>query len=233
MTKTALAAAWEQPDLYGLSLLLLFLDTFADDPENPDDAEEPTAITDWDPEMIQMSLQELNIQLSLAAMSRLLVAINIFTSDKFRQDAESFIKFCNVLSGDTLSNTAFDPADLDEITWGIVEANLISPPLKDEAKPYSDDVCAYVARVVKDNGLMSTPPMLQLAGPIEREALPGEFSDDPMMFSAIYEAEERKADELSQLIKDRLSTLLTQVEKLPLRHGNPGKAREYLSRLLA
>ena len=231
MTKTALATAWEQPDLYGLPLLLLFLDTFQDTDDDGED--ETTAITDWDPEMIQMSLQDLNIQLSLAAMSRLLVAINIFTSDKFRQDAETFIQFCNVLSGDTLANTAFDPADLDEISWGIVEANLISPPLKDEQKPYCDDVCAYVARVVKDNGLMSTPPMLQLAGPIERETLPGEFSDDPMMFSAIYTAEEQKAEELSKLIKDRLLVLLQQVEKLPLRHGDPGKAREYLSRLLA
>lgn len=231
MSKTALAQAWEKPDLYATCLLLLFLDQFQDqgENENPDLPHSPC--TDWDPETIGLSLQELNIQLTAAAMSRLLVAIQIFSSNRFRQDLPTFNQFCNVLSGDVLTNDAFDPADLDEVAWGLTEAYLISVPDKNDPNPYSEDVKSFVARLVDDAGLMSTPSILQLGEPTEQRSLPAEFTDDPTMFSAIYAAEDQKNNDLSELLRDRLSLLLAQIQQLPLRNGSPEKARELLQRL--
>lgn len=221
-----MAQAW-QNNLYATPLLLLFLDTFGGDSE--DGEGDGTEICNWDPETIQLSLRDIGVTLNKAAFSRLLVACDILTSDRFRQDAGMFIEYCNVLSGDILGSGMFDPADLDEIAWALTEASFISP--EDEDYVYSPDIVGYVDKVIDDNGLMAIPPVLQISPDLVNRQAPGDFSDDPELFSAIFSTEEAKLQDLTDLLKDRTRTMLQQVKSLPLRHGKPEKVLSLLQQL--
>lgn len=214
-------------DLYATPLLILFLDVFGSDSERG--SGEGIAVCRWDPETIRLSLQEIGVTLSQAAFSRLLVACDILTSDRFRQDASAFIEYCNVLSGDILGSGIFDPADLDEIAWGLTEASLISP--EDQDYQYSPDIVGYIDRVIDDNGLVTVPPVLQISPLITRRQVPGDFAEDPELFGAVYEIEETKLQNLTDLLKDRTRVLLQQITSLPLRTGKTKKILPLLQQL--
>jgi len=154
------------------------------------------------------------------------------TSDRFYKSLPDFIELCNILSGDAVQPGVFAPADALECAWGITEALLLSPPDDDDEEPFVPDIRGYIGEVAKSEGLLSLPDILRIGIQDEdwRARVNYEFSDDPIMFDSIYQAEAGKVEEINSIIGARLSMLVRQVEALPLKNGNASKlARGMLS----
>jgi len=157
-----------------------------------------------------------------------MTAISLVTTDLFYKSLPDFVMFCNVLSGDTYNPDAWDPADAEEIAWGITETLLISPP--DETEPFVDEITAYIGKVLDAEGIIKPPDVLKIAVR-ERDpaAIAGAFSDDPMMFDSIWSLEAAKTEAINRVLKSNMIKLAHQLSELPLRNGS---AREAIQKVL-
>lgn len=211
-----LTELWKNPQTFASVLLTVFLDHFG------------TEALEWDPATISMEIEEeFGVDLQQSILDKLMVAINIFTSDRFYRSLPDFIVFCNVLSGDTYRPDMFDPADSVEIAWGITEGLLISPPEDDQPEPFSDEIRAYIGAVLDSEGIINAPDILKIA--LRRANVSNaadEFSDDPDMFNAIYDVEAGKADDINGTIVDRATMLAEQLNALKLTNGDTASVAE-------
>ena len=202
--------AWKSRDTFASVLLTMFLDKFG------------TEALDWDPTTILLEIEEeFNVDLPQLALDKLLTAIQILTTDRFYKSLPDFIAFCNVLSGDTYRPDMWDPADAEEVSWGLTEALMIYPPDDDDQEPFTEEIRAYIGAVLDREGLINPPDILRIA---LREARVSpsieDFSDDPQMFSAIYDLEEGKRADIEQTMRERTTLLAAQLSALNLDSGS-------------
>ena len=209
---------WKSPKTFASVLLTVFLDHFG------------TEALEWDPATISMEVEdEFGVDLPQATLDKLVVAINILTSDRFYRSLPDFIIFCNVMSGDTYRPDMFDPADSVEIAWGITEGLLIAPPEEDEKEPFSDEIRAYIGAVLDAEGIINAPDILKIA--LRRANVSNaadEFSDDPDMFNAIYDVEAGKSENINAEIKERAVMLAEQLNALQLTNGSTATVAQKL-----
>lgn len=200
---------WSNPESFTTTLLVVFLDRYG------------TEGLKWDPATIAMEVEDdFGVSLSQAIFDRLIAGIQLLTTNDFYVSLPTFITLCNVLSGDTYDPNLWDPADSLEIAWGITESLLLSPPEPGEDEPFSDEIRAYIGFTLDQEGIMNPPDLLRLAIRSSQAMLQADYSDDPTMFGAIYEAEQQKTNEINQIVRKRLALLSDQLVRLPLRTGD-------------
>jgi hypothetical protein len=210
--------AWKSRETFASVLLTLFLDKFG------------VEALDWDPATITLEIEEeFDVELPQLALDKLLVAIQILTTDKFFKSLPDFVTFCNVLGGDTYRPDMWDPADAEEVAWGITEALLISPPEDDDPEPFTDEVRGYIGAVLDSEGIINAPDILRIALRAARVS-PNitDFSDDPTMFNAVYDLEAGKTEDINQSIRLKTGLLIKQLTALDLQNGNT----EYVVKML-
>lgn len=210
MPKKLMQEVWTSKETFGSVLLTLFLDRFG------------TEALEWDPSTIAMEIEEeFDVDLPQLTLDRLMVAIQILTTDKFFKSLPDFVMFCNVLDGDVYNPETFDPADAEEVAWGITEALLISPPDDDDPEPFTDEIRAYIGATLDKEGIINAPDILRLALRTARVS-PNmeEFSDDPMLFNAIYDLEAGKTEDINQSMLLKTQLLIAQLQALNLENGN-------------
>lgn len=220
MSDTNLKAAWTSKDTYASVLLAMFLDRFG------------TEGLEWDPTTITLEIEkEFDIDLPQLAFDKLMAGIQILTTDKFYSSLPDFINFCNILSGTTYRPDMWDPADAEEIAWGITEAILIYPPEDDIEEPFNEEIRAYIGGVLDSEGLINPPDILRIALRTARVS-PSitDFSDDPTMFNAIYDLEEGKRQDIEQSIRQQTKTLAAQFHALNLKNGNTDQIVKILNK---
>lgn len=202
--------AWTSPETFGTVLLTLFLDKFG------------MEALEWEPATIALEIEEeFKVDLPQLSLDRLLVAIQILTTDRFYKNLPDFIAFCNTLDGEEFNPNTFDPADAEEVAWGITEALMLSPPDDDDREPFSDEIRSYIGAVLDKEGLINAPDVLQIA--LRRARISpsiDDFADDPEMFSAVYSLEEGKKEDINQAIKLKMQLLIAQLSALNLENGN-------------
>lgn len=196
-------------------LLAILLDTF---PPGEDDKEPPPL--SWHPTTIKMELeQHFGIQLPKLSLDKIMAAVLIRTTDRFFQEPSVFIALANVLCGDDFEPDEFDPADALECAWAVTEAFLLNPPDDEDPEPFSDDVRTYIGFALREEGFVTPPGILKIAIGADFTANVQEFADDPEMFEGIYQAQQAKADEIDEIVKNQLADLTSQLERLPLQIG--------------
>jgi hypothetical protein len=128
----------------------------------------------------------------------------------------------------------FDIADAAECAWGITEALLLSPPDEDDEAPFSEEILAYIGKALDQEGIIKPPDILRLgtrAGDLVGK-IHTDFSDDPDMFSAIYQQEDEKTKEINDLVRGNLALLVRQLADLRLTNGDAQKLAVQLSSTL-
>ena len=202
--------AWKSRDTFASVLLTLFLDKFG------------TEGMTWDPGTIALEVEdEFDVELPQLSLDKLVVGIQILTTDRFYKSLPDFISFCNVLSGDTYRPDMWDPADAEEVAWGVTEALLIYPPEDDDDEPFTDEIRAYIGSVLDQEGLINPPDILRIALRQARVSPSiDDFSDDPTMFNAVYDLEEGKRQDIEHTIRMRTRLLAAQFRALKLDNGN-------------
>jgi hypothetical protein len=184
----------------------------------------------WDPTTISLEIEEdFDVDLPQLALDKLMVAIQILTTDRFYKSLPDFISFCNVLSGDPYRPDMWDPADSEEVAWGVTEALLIYPPEDDDPEPFTDEIRAYIGAVLDSEGLVNPPDILRIALRQARVSPNiGDFSDDPMMFNAVYDLEEGKRQDIEQTVRLRTKLLVAQLRALNLKNGSAEQVAQML-----
>lgn len=220
MAKKILQEAWKSRETFGCVLLTMFLDRFG------------TEGLTWDPATITLEIEEeFDVDLPQLSLDRLMTAIQILTTDRFFKNLPDFISFCNVLGGDEYNPELWDPADAEEVAWGITEALLIAPP--EENDPFTEEIRAYIGMVLDSEGIINPPDILRIA---LREARVSpsieDFSDDPEMFNAIYDLESGKTEDINQTIKLKTKLLIAQLRALRLENGKTETVAKILEQAL-
>lgn len=205
--------AWTSKDTFASVLLTLFMDRFG------------TEALTWDPTTVTLEIEEeFGVDLPQLPLDKLLVGIQLLTTDRFYKSLPDFIAFCNVLNGDTYRPDMWDPADAEEVAWGITEALLIYPPEDDDPEPFTDEIRAYIGAVLDREGLINPPDILRIALRQARISPSIEdFSDDPTMFNAVYDLEEGKRADIENTIRMRTKMLAAQFRALKLKNGGVDK----------
>ena len=185
---------------------------------------------DWDPSTIALEVEEeFDVDLPQLSLDKLMVAIQILTSDRFFKSLPDFVAFCNVLGGDTYRPDMWDPADAEEVAWGITEALLISPPDDHDPEPFTDEIRSYIGAVLDSEGIINAPDILRIALRAARvNPNISDFSDDPTMFNAVYDLEAGKTEDINQTIRLKTDLLVKQLTALELQNGNT----KYVTQLL-
>jgi hypothetical protein len=218
MAKNILQEAWTSRETFAAVLLTLFLDRFG------------TEALDWDPATITLEIEEeFDVDLSRLALDKLMVAIHLLTTDRFFKSLPDFIAFCGVLNGDFYQPTTFDPADAEDVAWGVTEAMLIAPPDETDPEPFTNEIRAYIGSVLDSEGLINAPDILRIALRKARVSPSIEdFSDDPAMFNAVYDVEAGKTAEINQTIKTKTQILSAQLAALQLTNGTTQQVAKLL-----
>jgi hypothetical protein len=208
---------WRDPESFATTLLILFIDKYG------------TEALDWDPLTIQSEVeQDFAVKLSRPIFDRLMAGISVLATDAFFTSLPDFINLCNVLSGDTFDPTVFDPADAGECAWGMTEALMLSPPDDDDEEPFSSEIVDYLSEVIRSEGILTPPDILRLGLKADAaelvESIRYSYSDDPEMFNGIFDMEKSKTDDINLLVKARLTSLVKQIEALPLENGDSSEA---------
>lgn len=188
----------------------------------------------WAPQTIVMELEtNYQTQISSANLDRLMAGIHLVTSNSFYVSLPDFNDLCNVLSWEPITPGVFIPADAASCAWGITEAMLLSPP-DDLDNAFTDEIRAYVGAAVKEEGILSPPDVLRIADldkEVERRVR-YDFTDDPVMFEAIFTNEADKTKEINEFIKKRLRALVTQLSSLHLKNGSVEQIAEKMLKAL-
>lgn len=204
---TQLQQVWTDPDAFTTTLLVVFLDKYG------------TEALQWDPATIALEIeQDFDVALAGPNFDRLMVGIQLLTTDDFYRSLPTFITFCNVLAGGSMNPTLWDPADSLEMAWGITEALMISPP--EDNEPFAEDIRAYIGYMLDAEGIMQAPDVLRIASRSANAFVQNDFSDDPVMFQAMYDVEQGKTDEINKIVRFRFGLLSKQLEGLQLRTGD-------------
>jgi hypothetical protein len=213
-----LQEAWTSRETFASVLLTLFLDRFG------------MEALEWDPATIALEIEEeFNVALPRLSFDKLMVAIQLLTTDRFFKNLPDFIQFCNVLDGDPYHPETFDPADAEEVAWGITEAMLISPPDDKDSEPFTNEIRAYIGKVLDREGIINAPDILRIALRQARVSPSiDDFSDDPEMFSAIYAVEAGKTAEINDTIKTKTQILSAQLAALQLNNGSTQQVAKLL-----
>lgn len=222
---------WLNEESFALTLLTLFIDTYVVPWGESKDPNE-TSPLEWDPETIALEIEDdFNLDLPKLVFDRLMTAIQLVGSDAFYKSCPDFVAYCNVLAG-TPYGPEWDPADALEIAWGITETLLIAPPDENDEEPFTDEILGYIGKALDEEGIMNAPDILQIA---LRDAnlvdIQGDFSDDPEMFNAIYDAEASKTADINQAVRTNLQILLKQLQSLPVRSGDTSRVEQMLQAL--
>jgi hypothetical protein len=189
----------------------------------------------WAPETIRMELeQDFHLRLPKVTLDKIMAAISIVTTNTFYKDVTRFIELCNILSGDDFQPDEFEPADAEEMLIAITEALLLWPPDDDpEDTEFSPEIREYIKQVLGQQGILKPFDVLRLAFSGDESAkVDVEFADDPEMYSAIYQTQQNKTDELKVTYLENMSALTQQLQLLPLQQGTTENAVIQLNSLV-
>jgi len=184
----------------------------------------------WTPQTISMELQdELGVKIPSTNLSRLLTAINLYTTDDFSFRVSRFIHLSNILAGDDFDAEEFDPADADEMAWAVTESSFINP---DHLERFSDEIQGYVCFKCKEEGLSRLPGVLSFAQKYwtSNNYAAEYFNTDPDMFAAVQGNLDQPLREVEQSVREAAARMFEQLAALKLRDGSTEKLLQRLRR---
>lgn len=219
---TVLKSFLSSDETYATILLLIVMDKYG------------TECLEWSPETIKLEIEDdFGVDLPKQNLDKLMAAITIITTNFFYQDPVRFVELCNVFSGDDAEPNEFDPADVDEIAWGLSESFLLWPPEDSDSNydtKFSAEVLEYIRQTLIEEGFLSAPDVLNISGLDETSFVRDTWSGDPEMYQAIYELQEAKKLEIKQFLMDNFADLKAQLKVVPLEDANKEELMARLER---
>jgi hypothetical protein len=180
-----------------------------------------TDMLDWEPETLEQAARmSWNAELPQANRDKIWALITHMTTDAFYSSLEGFIHICNALSGHGVDFEQFDPAEVDEMCWGVTEAFLIAPMEKEDR--FTEEIVTYMETRLEYEGFQKVPHMLKkfVQIPAREEELNQTLTLDGIGFKNYWKMQEGRLANIDIWIKERLAALFALLESLPLRYAN-------------
>lgn len=180
-----------------------------------------TDMLDWEPETLPRAARmSWNAELPQANRDKIWALITHMTTDAFYSSLDGFIHICNALSGHGVDFEQFDPAEVDEMCWGVAETSLIAPMEKEDR--FCEEIVAYMETRLEYEGFQKVPHMLKkfVQIPAREEELNQTLTSDGIGFKNYWKMQESRLANIDIWIKERLTALFTTLEVLPLRFAN-------------
>jgi len=198
------------PGLYATNALAILTDKFG------------TEFLEWDPATLEMEVSDtLGVQMTSTLSDRVQAASALFTSNIFWLSLESFAAICNALNMGVTTSEVFLPPDLDDVLWGITEANIL---VGDDAagEKFSHNVSRYVGTLLKEAGVTRPPQALLFAEYPEQDEINAQDSweEDELLYRAYYDNQETSRAELESDNNVQIMLLFRQLQQLPLTAGS-------------
>lgn len=209
--KAKIKEVLEDPKAFATTLVTVLIDQYG------------TEALEWSPTTFQLEfLDDYRAEIPQGNLDKLLAAVNILTTDDFFQRLPRFVQLCNVLTGSILRPRVFDPADASECAWGMTEAVLLYPPDEDENEDlFADEIRYYLGEVLVDEGIRTPPDLLRLAiypTSSGKATFPGAL--DPSGFAMEFKVQQDRGEEIKDMVRSKLASLMQQLQSLPLQEGN-------------
>ena len=215
LAKAALANEWTSPDSSATVLLAVAIDVLT------------PACLEWEPETIREQLKaQLGVTVAQREMDRFLALRAALVSDMAYQNVLVFHHTMNALNGSRIIFSAWEPVDLDELTWGLYELMLNDKPESDEdwASRFSADVRRYVGVIANDGRYApgSLPAVVRAVADFGPEVSgAAEFADDPMIYGDAHGRSVDEAVDANNYANARLKATLHALQTLPLANRSP------------
>jgi len=205
-----LKALWTDGKAFGATLLAVLAHEFGQE-----------AVDEWLPDTRLLALEErYNMAIPQLVFDRLEAAIAIVTTDRFTRSLPDFIALCNVLNGDLYDPNTWDPAEVDEMCWAVLESAVIWPPTNDspEDELFSDEIALYMGQRLDAEGFIQTPILLSMAqrDPAAVAVAQENLDADPDLAAMTLQLQTDKMTELNAWLHARLIALVTQLAALPI-----------------
>lgn len=202
-------AVIEDPSTPATCLLILCLDEWGTD------------MFQWEPQTLISAVRSTwGAKIPADNRDKIWALVTHITTDFLYSNLEAFIHICNALSGRGADFEQFDPADVDEICWGITETQLIAPMDKDER--FSDEIVTYMESRLEYEGFQRVPPMLKkfVKMPERDDELNQVLTSDEIGFENFWKMQQTRLVNIDIWVKERLLLIFETLSKLPLRSAN-------------
>ena len=208
-------------EVYATTMLAIAIDTWG------------TECFEWHPHTLRLELEAEYGPVTEGNFDRLFAGIAILTTDLFFTDVARFIQLANVLAGSSFDPTVFDPADSAECAWAVTEALLLAYDADENPEPFSDDIRHYITAVLLEEGYVTPPDILKIAIDADFSSkVSFEFGDDPELFQSIYAVQQGKTQEITEILREGLLELLSELKLLPLDHGSTNELEARISQTI-
>lgn len=225
--KQKLAKLFADPKAKGTSLLLAFLDGYTPEktPEDSDPLAGEFSPLKWNIQTIRGEIErDLKISFPNVNLHRLMAAIAITISDDFFERASVFQPLALALAGEHEHDySTIDLPSPFELAWAVSEGVLLAQAENrgEEEHPFSEEVCAYIGEVLKEEGFIKPPRSLELAADADLSATVSEnFEESPDLYNAVWSAHRDKADDVDAFVSEGMLELANQLVVLPLKDGD-------------
>lgn len=218
LKKRALQAKLSDNDAYATTLLAICLDEFG------------TAIFDWEPESLWMSIaEEYGVELPDVNKDKLQAMLLVYTTDLPFVSVEAFSHICNVLSGSEANFSKWDIVTSEEALWGVYEMMLhvgIDREQGEEPPEFSHEIRRYLGVILKSEGVTDPPDILRVAE-FDDDPSIEQWADDPDMFNAAFDLQKTNKAQLMATLSARISELIVELDNIPLRYRDNKRWQEF------
>ena len=186
-----------------------------------------TDITTWLPHTIRMEIYDwLDTEdIPESNFDKLFAALSVLTSNAFFVSIPDHAALVPPLVGLGSDFEAVYVPDIEDECWAVVQAKMITP------YEFSEEVKAYIKRLLEINGFLMAPEALSFVQPeqVIEDVPPGE----ERLTEAIRTVQIGKVKDVNRRVRARLIKCLYDLLTLPLEHGDKKIIREFSSRMMA
>jgi len=196
----------------------MLFDTY---PESDDEGH--VAFLKWHPETLKLQIEHdfALKKLPKLTFDKIMAAIAILSTNDFYKNVRKFNELCNVLSGNEYDPDYWQPADAEDMLWGITEALILYPPDDTDATEFTPEIRGFISKILDNEGIVRPPDILRLGvNPKASSHIDENFNDDPDMYGAIWKVQQEKSDDMVDVLKKDLMEMVRQFQILPLRNGS-------------
>lgn len=196
----------EEPKASATALLVMLIDTFG------------IELIGWEPETLRMEIEdEWKVKPKQVNMDKINCLVNFLASNTFYKNIDVFMHTCTVLNDSPADFSQFDPPDVYEMCWAIVELSLLNPPEGPEDE-FNPEIITYMQLKLEEEGFHRVPKTLSkiVSMPETPHSINDTLDDEAIDSKAWWDKQQEKLSNIDAYVCEKLFSLLSQIVSLPL-----------------